>query len=286
VGNAAAPVMRRSSLATSAMLHAAVLILVTISFPFLKKHYDEPSPMQVELVDIAEMAQTTKAAAKPEKTEKKPVEEKKPEVKKPQPAPTNKSVEPKPVVLKPDKVEEKVDEKPEEKVIDENAVPKKKPEKKPDKKPEEKPVEKRDFSSVLKNLVETKPQLTPAPNLPREKTEERPDGQPLPLGQRMTMQETDALRRQLEGCWNVPIGARDADTMTVDIYMVVNQDRTLQSARIVDSSRYDSDTFFRAMADSALRAVYNPNCSPFELPPDKYETWKTITVTFDPSQMF
>jgi hypothetical protein len=100
------------------------------------------------------------------------------------------------------------------------------------------------------------------------------------------MQETDALRRQLEGCWNVPIGARDADTMTVDIYMVVNQDRTLQSARIVDSSRYDSDTFFRAMADSALRAVYNPNCSPFELPPDKYETWKTITVTFDPSQMF
>ena len=279
--------MRRSSLATSAMLHAAVLILVTISFPFLKKKYDEPSPMQVELVEVADMAQTTKAAAKPEKAEKKPEEKKAPEVKKPQPAPTNKSVELKAPVLKPDKLEEKVDEKPEEKVIDENAIPKKKPEKKPEKKVEEKPPEpKRDFSSVLKNLVDTKPQPTPAPNLPREKTEERPDGQPLPIGQRMTMLETDALRHQLAGCWNVPVGARDAENTTVDIYMVVNEDRTLQSARIEDTGRYDSDTFFRAMADSALRAVYNPNCSPFELPPDKYESWKTIIVTFDPSQMF
>ena len=36
----------------------------------------------------------------------------------------------------------------------------------------------------------------------------------------------------------------------------------------------------------AMRAVRNPLCSPFELPPDKYEVWKTVTVTFDPSQMF
>ena len=278
--------MRRSSIATSAMLHAAVLIVATISFPWLKKTYEVPEAMQVELVDIAQMAQTTKQAPAPAKVEKK-VEEPKPEPKKPPPAPTNKSVEAPHPVPKP---EEKVEEKPEkiEEKPDENAIPKKKPEKKPDKKPEKKvEPKKQDFSTLLKNLADTKPQTQPTPNaLPVKTADVRPDGQPIPLGERMTMLETDALRHQLEGCWNIPMGAKDAETTTVDIFMVINPDRTLQSAQIVDQARYNSDRFFQAMADSAMRAVRNPNCSPFELPPDKYESWKQITVTFDPSQMF
>ena len=278
--------MRRSSVATSAMLHAAVLIVATISFPWLKKTYDAPEPMQVELVDIAQMAQTTKQAPTPAKVEKK-IDEPKPEPKKPPPAPTNKSVAPPHPVLKPP---EKVEEKPEkvEEKPDENAIPKKKPDKKPDKKPEVKKEEKKqDFTTLLKNLAETKPQTQPTPKAPPVKTADaRPDGQPIPLGERMTMLEMDALRHQLQGCWNIQSGAKDAETTTVDIFMVINQDRTLQSAQVVDQARYNNDTFFRAMADSAMRAVRNPNCSPFELPPDKYESWKSMTVTFDPSDMF
>ena len=278
--------MRRSSLATSAMLHVAVLIVATISFPWLKKDYDPPPPMQVELVDIADMAQTTKVAPAPEKVEKKIAEEKPPEPKKPEAAPTNKATAPvTPVVKPPEKVEEKKDEKVEEKP-DENAIPKKKAENKPDKKPvikKEQP-KKQDFSTLLKNLADTKP--TPATPAPPTKTAAAAEGQPLPLGQRMTMLEEDALRRQLEGCWDVPSGAKDAQSTTVDIFMVINPDRTLQSARVVDESRYNSDNFYRVMAESALRAVRSPNCSPFELPPDKYESWKNTTITFDPSQMF
>ena len=279
--------MRRSSLATSAMLHVAVLIVATISFPWLKHDYEVPQPMQVEMVDISDMAQTTKVAPTPEKVEKKIAEEKPPEPKKPEPAPTNKSVEPKAPTLKPpEKVEEKKEEKVEEKP-DENAIPKKKAEKKPDKKPVVKKEEpKKDFASVLKNLADTKPTPAPATPAPPTKVASAADGQPLTLGQRMTMLEEDALRKQLEGCWNPPVGAKDADKMTVDIFMVINQDRTLQSARIVDETRYNNDTFFQAMADSAMRAVRNPNCSPFDVPPDKYESWKNTTITFDPSQMF
>jgi hypothetical protein len=276
--------MRRSSVATSAMLHAAVLIVATISFPWLKKTYDEPAPMQVELVDIAQMAQTTKPSPTPAKVEKK-IDQPKPEPKKPPPAPTHKTAEFKPPVLKPpDKVEDKP-EKVEEK-LDENAIPKMKPEKKPDKKPEVKKEEKKqDFTTLLKNLAETKPLTQPTPNAPPSKVVEN-SGQNIPLGDRMTMLEMDALRKQLEGCWDLPMGARDAETMTVDIFMVINQDRTLQSAQIVDQARYNNDTFFRAMADSAMRAVRNPNCSPFEVPPDKYESWKTVTLTFDPREAF
>ena len=40
-----------------------------------------------------------------------------------------------------------------------------------------------------------------------------------------------------------------------------------------------------AAADSAVRAVRNPKCSPLELPADKYDQWKRIDFTFDPRDM-
>lgn len=106
------------------------------------------------------------------------------------------------------------------------------------------------------------------------------------LGESLTMSERDALRRQLEGCWNVPFGARDAESLRVEILLTVNPDRTLKEAKVVDKARYKSDTMFRAAADSALRAVRNPLCMPYDLPHDKAEVWKQVTVTFDPTQMF
>ena len=45
------------------------------------------------------------------------------------------------------------------------------------------------------------------------------------------------------------------------------------------------DRFYRAAAESAMRAVQNDKCSPLKLPPDKYDRWKEITLTFDPSKM-
>jgi hypothetical protein len=167
------------------------------------------------------------------------------------------------------------------------APPKKQPQ--PDKKPvkkEEKKDTEEDFKKLLVNLAKTKPQPTPAASAMPQETKVTPDGQPLPIGDRMTRSEMDALRQQLESCWNIPVGAKDAENMTVEIFMVINQDRTLQSARVVDQGRYNGDSFYQAMADSALRAVRSPNCSPFDVPPDKYDAWKTVTVTFDPSEAF
>jgi len=112
------------------------------------------------------------------------------------------------------------------------------------------------------------------------------DGHMVPIGARMTISEADALRQQLESCWNVPLGARDAQDLVVNIYMEVNPDRTVREARIVDTQRYARDNFYRAAADSALRAVQSPQCNPLALPPDKYEQWRHITVTFDPRNMF
>jgi hypothetical protein len=156
------------------------------------------------------------------------------------------------------------------------------------KKEEAKSEPDKDFSSVLKNLLDAKdtPPAPVVPDAPANKKAAAEPGQNAPLGQRMTMSEEDALRNQLERCWNVPFGAKDAENMIVEIFMVINPDRTLREARVVNLGRYNSDSFFRAAADSALRAVRSPLCSPFHLPPDKYNTWSTVTVTFNPRDMF
>ena len=54
----------------------------------------------------------------------------------------------------------------------------------------------------------------------------------------------------------------------------------------MDQGRYNRDSFFRAAADSARRAVFHPHCNPLALPLDKYDIWKTIIIRFNPREMF
>jgi hypothetical protein len=100
------------------------------------------------------------------------------------------------------------------------------------------------------------------------------------------LSDMDALRHQLARCWNVPSGAVDAENLIVDVRVVVRPDRTVESATIVDQGRYGRDAFYQAAADSARRAVLNPACSPLDLPPDQYDTWKNMVVRFNPREMF
>ncbi|MDD3370809.1 MAG: hypothetical protein PHE27_03165 [Alphaproteobacteria bacterium] len=105
------------------------------------------------------------------------------------------------------------------------------------------------------------------------------------LSSRLTITEEDALRRQIEQCWNPPVGARDAENLIVEVIIDVNPDRTVLNTDIVDKGRYARDPFFRAAADAAVRALRNPRCTPLELDPEKYEQWKRIDFTFDPRDM-
>lgn len=141
-----------------------------------------------------------------------------------------------------------------------------------------------EFAKLLKNLETKKPEPP--------KTETKADSKAPPaqeansaapaLSDRLTISEEDLLRRQMAQCWNIPIGARDAQTLVVEVIIDVNPDRTVQHAEVVDKARMATDSFYRAAAEAALRALYNPKCTPLELPADKYEQWKRIDFTFDP----
>lgn len=275
--------MRRSSLIISGVFHLVLLIVAATGLPlWAKREFIVPKPVTVDFIDIAKVTETNNVTPEPVQPEK----EKEPkEAEKKPPAPalnTSQQVQtPTPEKIKPpEKKETKKETKAEE--IDPNAPPDKS--KKPKKKEEAKAEPKKDFSSVLKNLADQSDSKsdTPADN----KTATPAPGQNAPLGAKMTMSEEDALRRQLEKCWNVPFGAKDVESTVVEIFMVINPDRTLREARVVDTARYNTDSFYRAVADSALRAVRSSLCSPFDVPPEKYDTWNTVTVTFNPKDMF
>ena len=81
-------------------------------------------------------------------------------------------------------------------------------------------------------------------------------------------------------------GAANAADQVVEISVTVNEDRTVANAKIVDQGKYNSNPFFRAAADSAMRALRNPICTPLNVPPNKYSQWHQMTIVFDPKEMF
>ena len=101
----------------------------------------------------------------------------------------------------------------------------------------------------------------------------------------MEISEIDLLRQQLHSCLNLNVGVADLKEIKPVIFIEVNPDRTVKSAKVVNQERLN-DPSFRTAAEAAMRAVNNPDCSPLLLPEDKYDLWKEINFTFDFSWMF
>jgi hypothetical protein len=142
------------------------------------------------------------------------------------------------------------------------------------------------FDSLLKNL--TREQVAEADDAPpkphRMTAAAAPSSQPkAPLGAQLTASEMDLLREQLYHCWNVPIGARDAKDLVIEIRVSVGPDGVAQQAKIVDDGR--PDPIFRAAAESARRAFFAPECTPLRVPAGKYELWKDLVVSFSPKDL-
>lgn len=150
---------------------------------------------------------------------------------------------------------------------------------------------KRKFSSLLKDLKKEPPKPT-APVEQKKSLVERAreaarnqSTRDFDPNAEVTVSEIQAVRQQLAQCWNVAAGAQRAEALSVEIQMVMNPDATVRQARIVDAARMNTDAYFRAAAESALRALGHPDCIPLKLPLDKYDVWKNFTFNFDPSKM-
>jgi hypothetical protein len=98
----------------------------------------------------------------------------------------------------------------------------------------------------------------------------------------LSVSETDAIKRQIRQCWSADAGAKDLEELVVVIEVWMNEDGTVEKARIAPETGIRNATH-RAAAERALRAVLNERCQPYRLPPDKYARWRHMKLEFDPS---
>ena len=143
------------------------------------------------------------------------------------------------------------------------------------------------MDSILKSIekiktqkkVETKVEQKDEKNI----VEEEKDIEEVSLGEKLTISEKDAIRRQFYRCWIVPAGAKDLKDLFVSVKIKLDREGNVISSKLINKNRL-SESFFRAAAESALRAVNHPECKKLKVPEKKYKTWKEIILDFDPSQ--
>lgn len=87
---------------------------------------------------------------------------------------------------------------------------------------------------------------------------------------------------KVKTCWNIQAGGSEASAQVPKIRFDLNRDGSLRSEpRIMNQQ---SSPQFNLAADAAKRAVVD--CQKYDLPGDKYDLWKTVTLDFDPREMF
>lgn len=293
----------RNAVLISAGLHVAAIVLTVAGLPSLfDSEPVEVVPIAVELVTFTEAEKPApdpkpKPAPKPEPRHEPPEPPPEPKivtpplppepVAEPVPAPTPPEPAPKPVV----KAKPKPKPKPKLKLLARKAVvpqPRSKPRPPPDefqkllknlkqeKKREDKKRENDERKRVQEPLIALVP--PPVPPVPRP---------PSPFEQRMLAATlSQEVMRQVTPCWSIPAGVKDAHTIRVGVRIYLKPDGHLSGPpQVEDSKRMRSDLAFRAVAESALRALRNPRCSPLRLPLKSFETWREISFNFDPREL-
>ena len=292
----------RYGVAISALLHGVIVVLIVVGLPsILQSENQKNVSIAVEIVTPAALAK--KPA--PKKTDPPKPALKKPPPPKPElPKAIEKPTPPRPAPdapPAPEQVPEPKAEplpKPKPKPKAKLAPPKPKPKPKEVKvasktpqvpRPKRRPKPPRDeFQSLLKNLAKEQKQRKSDPPKKQQKIAKRaPEKQQRsPLEhRRIAGGLVQAIKQQITPCWKIQAGAKDAVKMQVAIRMRLNPDGSLGAVpQIQDQGRIGRDPFFRAVAESALRALRDPACAPIKLPYEHYDIWREIVFTFDPRE--
>ncbi len=260
----------------SSLLHLFLIIITALSLPFLaKKPVDLPPLISIELIQITDKTSI-------------------------------------PYAPKAKKIIEEIKKKEKEKLVSEQAPPKKVKKEKPDsiplpdqqknivKKLEEDKQNPEKIDDEIKQVSEfEKKELFDPNNIAalidksKEETAEvvKSDNK-VTQSQRksvissgLTLNEEDALKAQIFGCWSIPLGLPYNEDLLVRIKLNLKPDGSIINSEILDHARMNKpgQGFYKVLAESALRAVRL--CQPLRVPTTGYERWKEIQLNFDAREM-
>ncbi len=102
---------------------------------------------------------------------------------------------------------------------------------------------------------------------------------------RLTLNEEDALKAQIFGCWSIPLGLPYNENLLVRIKLKLKPDGSVIKTEILDHARMNKpgQGFYKVLAESALRAIQL--CQPLRVPTTGYERWKDLQLNFDAREM-
>ena len=284
--------MKSSSIAISSALHISLVVLTALSLPFLsKKPIDLPPIVSVELIQIAEET-SIPFAPKAKKIIEKVKEKEKKLVSEQAPPKKVKKTKTKTVVSeKKNKTIEK--QNPEAVPLPEKEVKKIKTKEEKKQNPEKVDNEVKQVSEFEKKDAIDPNEIQSLINKAKEENAEKikknnkvtQDQVKNIENSKLTFSEEDALRNQLFGCWNFPLGIPYDDNLIVRIKLKLERDGTVTDTEVLDHARMNKpgQNFYKILAESALRAIRM--CTPLKVPSSGYERWKEIQMNFDAREM-
>ena len=252
-----------------------LIIIATLSLPFLvKKPIDLPPIISVELIQITDLTnipfapKAKKIIEKIKKKQEKLVSEQ---------APPKKVKKEKPdAVPLPDQKSEKI------KKIEEK---KQNPEKIEDEVKQVSEFEKDEMfdpNTIAALIDKSKEELAETTKKTNKVTQSQDSSMNL---SGLTLNEEDALKAQIFGCWSIPLGLPYNKNLLVRIKLKLKPDGSVIKTEILDHARMNKpgQGFYKVLAESALRAIQL--CQPLRVPTTGYERWKDLQLNFDAREM-
>ena len=262
------------SILVSSVFHVLIIIFAMISLPFVaKKPLDIPPLVSVELIQIAEKTNIP-FAPKAKKIIEKVKEQEKKLVSEQAPPKKVKKIKPDAIPM-PDKKVEKI-----KKNLD-----KQNPEVDENKIKQVSEFEKKEIfdpKDIAALIDKSKEDLSETESKSKNLTQSEDKSMNL---NGLTLNEEDALKAQIFGCWSIPLGLPYNENLLVRIKLELKPDGTIVDSEIIDHARMNKpgQNFYRVLAESALRAVQL--CQPLRVPTTGYERWKYLQLNFDAREM-
>ena len=102
-------------------------------------------------------------------------------------------------------------------------------------------------------------------------------------GTKLSTGEINGLILKVQDCWSVPVGLRNAANLVVTLRVELSpHGRLVDVPRLIEPQGALSSEQTQAF-ESARRALIA--CQPYQLPKEKYESWNTMEVVFNPKKM-
>jgi TPR repeat protein len=102
-------------------------------------------------------------------------------------------------------------------------------------------------------------------------------------GAPMTEAERHAFRVAIQACWFVEPGSEAARVVVRVAFELDRSGRVVGGVRLIGASA-GSDAAVSSAFEAARRAILRCQADGYRLPPEKYDQWRQIEMSFDPDQ--